>query len=63
MMDPHQHECRCSVCGGKGLATIADAASLWTGGQVVHTNPDECRRVLAKVSQVTAATTEDIDDE
>lgn len=32
----------CDVCGGKGMATVRDAADLWRGATVRHTDPSIC---------------------
>lgn len=42
----------CDICGGHGVARIADAASRWLGAELAHTDPRICRDNLkAKAEQ------------
>ena len=36
----------CDVCGGTGFGRAGLDAVRWTGGRVVHTDPDVCRQHL-----------------
>ena len=46
-MKTHVIETTCSICGGEGMATPRTAASEWTAGnEIVHTDPNICRRIL-----------------
>jgi len=43
----------CSICGGEGLGTLKTSAALWdSNSRVVHSNPDDCRRVLERKAKL-----------
>lgn len=47
-MNPYQVEVVCDVCGGRGMARGGDAASVWLGGKLAHSDPNICRDVLKR---------------
>jgi hypothetical protein len=48
MLDPHQIECVCDVCGGPGMSTLETSAASWLGGETRHTDPRVCATYLAQ---------------